>query len=134
MSKNNKIDLDEDTGVENEILMNHDINELNLYQLHKSSLSCDLDEINSFVVGGVSSRFWALRKHINLMTSNEIKKTGLPFYSWECITLELENRKIFLVIKNETIMNMFIKFLIHTLHTVDGNRDSDKGIKEALYI
>jgi hypothetical protein len=111
----NKIDLDEDDGVINEQIMDIEINQLKLYKLQKSSLSCRLDRIKSFVVGGLSSRFWAMRKHINMMTAKDMDNHGLPFYSWECITLYLENRKIYLVIQNETIMNMFIKFLINTL-------------------
>ena len=32
-----------------------------------SSASCRFDEIECFMFGGFSSRFWALRKHINCL-------------------------------------------------------------------
>ena len=67
------------------------------------------------------------------MTNSEIDKAGLPFYSWECITLVLQTRKIFLIIQNEPIMIKFIKLLIETLNTVDGSRGSATGIKKALF-
>ena len=70
---------------------------------------------------------------MNLIKNKEIDNVGLPFHSWECITLCLKSRKIFLVIKNEDIMIKFIKFLISALNTVDGNRGSATGIKEALF-
>lgn len=69
---------------------------------------------------------------MNLIKNNEIDNTGLPFFSWECITLCLKMRKIFLVIKNEAIMIKLIKLLVEQLQTVDGNRDSAVGIKQAL--
>lgn len=56
----------------------------------------------------------------------------MPFYTWECITIELETRDVYLVIKNEKSMNQFIKLLIYFLNSVDGNRDSAEGIKKAL--
>ena len=120
-------------GVENDDLLDHEINTLKLYKLKESSLSCYLEDIDSFVVGPTTSRFWGLRKHINLTDSNDLSKNKLPFFSWECLTLNIKNRKIYLVIKNEKMMIMLIKFLIGTLNTVDGSRGSDVGIKKALF-
>lgn len=37
------------------------------YKEFKSSASCKLNEIEGLVFGGLASRFWILRKHINLM-------------------------------------------------------------------
>ena len=67
------------------------------------------------------------------MSNEEIKKCKLPFYSWECITIQLKNRDVLLVIKNEKCMMNFIKLLIDNINTVDGKRDSAKPIREALY-
>ena len=120
-------------GVENDDLLDHEINTLKLYKLKESSLSCYLEDIDSFVVGPTTSRFWGLRKHINLTDSSDLSKNKLPFFSWECLTLNIKNRKIYLVIKNEKMMIMLIKFLIGTLNTVDGSRGSDVGIKKALF-
>lgn len=33
----------------------------------KSQASCNIDEIEAFTFGGFSSRFWAMRKHINCL-------------------------------------------------------------------
>lgn len=68
------------------------------YTCSKSKTSCNVSDIKSFVFGGFSSRFWMLRKHINSLSNQDLNK--LPFYSWECITLELKNRNVDLVIKD----------------------------------
>jgi len=48
----------------------------------------------------------------------------LPFYSWQCITLQLEKRYIDLVIKKDEDMVKFIKLLVYKTDTMDGNRGS----------
>lgn len=50
-----------------------------------SSASCNLADIQNFIVGGGSSRFWMLRKHINDLPRHLFKK--LPLFAWNCITL-----------------------------------------------
>ena len=49
-----------------------------------------LSEITGFTYGGVNSRFWKMRKYINNLEKLELDK--LPFYSWECITIETYSR------------------------------------------
>jgi len=49
---------------------------------------------------------------------------NVPFNSWNCITLQLPNRDIDLVIRDEKDMEKILKFLIYNLKTVDGNKDS----------
>lgn len=44
-----------------------------------------------------------------------------PFYAWECITLQVKGRPdIYLVIRNEKIMHMFVKLLIYKMKSMDG--------------
>ena len=81
--------------------------------------------------GGFSSRFWMLRKHINSMDRSKLMT--IPFYNWECITIELEFRFIDIVIKDMTQMDCFIKFLIYTLRTIDGKRGTANPILQSLY-
>lgn len=50
-----------------------------------SSASCLVSDIQAIIFGGQSSRFWMLRKHINSMSSKQLR--NLPFHSWNCITL-----------------------------------------------
>ena len=84
-------------------------NENRKYYLKQSTTTCGLDEIQSIIYGGFSSRFWIYRKHMNTLENNKI-----PFYAWECVTLFLErDRQIDLVIKNETRMTQFLKLLSH---------------------
>lgn len=87
-----------------------------------SSASCSVQDITSFIYGGASSRFWLMRKHINSLQVNKLK--DLPFYSWECISLITKSREINLVIKNEKDMQNFLEFLIISLRTLNGERDS----------
>ena len=52
----------------------------------------------------------------------------MPFYSWQCITLQLNHRDVDLVIRDEQDMNKFLKLIINKMKTVDGNKDSAIGI------
>ena len=87
-----------------------------------SGASCRVNDIKGIIFGGVSSRFWMLRKHISSLNGKDLK--SLPFFAWECLTLQLNNRDIDLVIRNPTSMELLLKFLIYQLKTVDGNRDT----------
>lgn len=95
-----------------------------------SSASCFITEIDAFVVGGFSSRFWVLRKHINSLNKEELKK--IPFHSWNCITLKIGRRDIDLVIKNEKHMAIFQKFLIYSLNTLNGIKNSAKPLLQEM--
>ena len=64
-----------------------------------SSCTCKLSEIEGFVYGGFSSRFWMLRKHISSMHVDNLDQ--LPFHSWNCLTIRLQRRDIDLVIRDD---------------------------------
>lgn len=96
----------------------------------KSKCSCNIREINSFIFCGLSSRFWLQRKHIISMSEQEIG--DIPFYSWQCLTLNLEHRDVDLVIYDEKDMQIFLRFLIQSLETIDGNRNTSEGILKTL--
>ena len=49
-----------------------------------------------------------LRMHVNTLPVNE----QLPFYSWECLTIEMKDKTVDLVIKDEKEMMMVITLLI----------------------
>jgi hypothetical protein len=78
------------------------------------------------MIGGTSSRFWILRKHINSLDLENLKK--IPFHSWNCLTLQLAHREVDLVIRNEDQMNKLLKFLIYSLRTLDGSRNSASNV------
>ena len=87
-----------------------------------SSSSCFLSNILGFMFGGFSSRFWALRKYVNSVGRNKVD--DIFFHCWECLSLETPLRDIDIVIKNETNMNVFLKYLITEFKTQDGKRGS----------
>ena len=75
------------------------------------------------------SRFWMLRKHVMSMDREDLKNDA-PFYGWNCITLSIKDKwDIYLIIKNETVMQNFIKFLIYKTNTVNGFRDTAMKVK-----
>ena len=76
-----KILEDEREGLENEEFLKTQ----EKFTIVRSNASCHLKDIKGFIYGGLSSRFWLLRKHLNLV--EDVKK--MPFYSWECLTIEL---------------------------------------------
>jgi hypothetical protein len=51
-------------------------------------------------------------------------KTELPFYAWQCITLELGQRQVDLVIKDQKSMDILVKFLVYSINTMDCRKDS----------
>ena len=66
------------------------------------------------------------------MCGEHLKK--VPFYAWNCITLQLVGRDINLVIKNENHMKMFIILLIYQLQTIDGTKNSACKILDTLMV
>ena len=96
----------------------------------RSSASCKIDDIQGIIFGGQSSRFWMLRKHIS--SQHLRKKDKMPFYSWNCLTLQLKHRDVDLVIRNESHMKMLIRFLIFRLKTIDGQKGSAIPILEEI--
>ena len=55
-----------------------------------------------------------------------------PFYSWECLTLELGNRDLDLVIRSEKHMKFILKFLIHSIRTMDGRRGTADKVLDLM--
>lgn len=56
-----------------------------------------------------------------MINDKKDKCSNYPFFAWQCITLLFETRTLDLVIKNESDMNRFLKFLIRAIKSVDGN-------------
>ena len=52
-----------------------------------------------------------------------------PFYSWECLTIDMGTRDLDLVIRSEMHMKYLIKFLVCSIRTLDGQL---VGVEEQL--
>ena len=63
---------------------------------------------------------------------DQFYKGEVPFYPWECLSIQLPDRDVFLIIKNENLMEKFLKLLIYKTKTVNGNSNSSSGIEDAL--
>lgn len=50
------------------------------FRVVKSFASCKIKDIKGFIYGGLSSRFWMLRKHTNFLDHAACE--NLPFYAW----------------------------------------------------
>jgi hypothetical protein len=92
------------------------------FENKSSSASCHIDQVQAIVFGGCNARFWMLRKHFNSMSKEDMKY--LPFYSWQCLSLQLSHRGVDLVITREQDMGLLLKYLIHNMRTLDGERGS----------
>lgn len=109
-----------------------------LPELTRIEAKIPLDEIHGFIYGSFSTRFWMMRLGINQKImdnysknkSDENRHAELPFYSWECITIQHKNRDIDLVIKDEDEMAVFLKFLIIKLNTFNGRKNSISMIRK----
>ena len=113
-------DFGDDSGKEEEA---DNLNEVKLI-VQPSSASCYLSDIKVITFGGFSSRFWSLRKHIISTEFQFHKSMTLPFYSWQCISLSLNNRDVDIVIKNERVQNNLVKYLLYKLETIEGKAGS----------
>ena len=65
-----------------------------------------------------------------MMDDKQFKE--IPFYSWDCVTLCLENKDIDLVIKDEQDLKKFLQFIIFKLKSIDGIRDSAINMIDVL--
>ena len=63
----------------------------------KEPRKLEIAKIQSFLYGGQSSRFWMLRKLINQMGGGSEE---LPFYAWQCITLQQQVHDVDLIIED----------------------------------
>lgn len=74
-----------------------------------------------------------MRKHMNKLSVRDLTHYA-PFYAWDCVTLNLKERgDVYLIIRNEKIMTMFLKLLIYELKTIDGKRGTaEKLIKKGV--
>jgi hypothetical protein len=101
-----------------------------VFKKQKSKSSPYVKDITGFLFGGTSSRFWMLRKHIcsckysNEAISGATQKIDLPFYCWECLTIQTNNLDIDLVIQDQNNMNVLLTFLLYELQSVNGLRSS----------
>jgi len=106
-------------------------------KLSTSKSSCKFEDIEGFIYGPFTSRFWLMRKHIIQMSVRDLVM-NCPFYAWDCITLQIKGKgEVFLVIKNEEIMTRLLKMLIYELKTIDGNQNTavhaiKKGVRRLM--
>jgi hypothetical protein len=92
-----------------------------------STASFSLNDITGIVFGPTSTRFWMYRKHINsIELKNLVKEKNyeMPFFSWECLSLQMKHRDVDLVIKNEKSMDKLLSFLIYSMKSIDGTKNS----------
>ena len=61
-----------------------------------------MNQIKGLHFGGTNARFWILRKHFNSMNRSEIY--NIPFYSWQCLTIQLYHRDVDIILSNEKDM------------------------------
>ena len=86
-----RLDANEDVSSSDELVYNP--NYLRDYSIEFSRASCNIDDIQFIIYGGFSSRFWLYRKYMNSIDTHQLRDNeNIPFYSWECITLQLKHR------------------------------------------
>ena len=67
------------------------------------------------------------------MDLNKFKdERNLPFLAWQCLTIQLKDRDVQIVIRNQESMDNLIKFLIYNLDTLNGLRGSSIKLQNTL--
>lgn len=67
---------------------------------------------------------------MNSLEPVDYKKKQIPFYAWQCVTLQLETRDVDLVVQSEKDMDALLMILIHATKTVDGNKGSLAAVEK----
>lgn len=93
------------------------------YTFRKSSASCKLSEIVGIIYGGLSSRFWMYRKHMNVQNFGKINSGNAAFYAWQCITIQMRYREVDLVIPDERDMDSLIEVIVDAMSKVKEIKD-----------
>jgi hypothetical protein len=70
------------------------------------------------------------RKKINQLSALELK--DLPFYIWQCVTLNIKGKELNLVIKDQQVMDWFLMLLIQKIDTIDGIKGSANKLREMM--
>ena len=71
------------------------------YRNKTSSASFKLKDIEGIVSGPSSTRFWLFRKHMITMDIKNFKDPkDVPWYSWECLSLQMRHRDVDIVIRD----------------------------------
>lgn len=73
---------------ENDLILDFHLNYLKDFSLRESQSSFDLSDVESFVYGPFTSRFWCLRKHILHLDKAQFNEES-PFYGWDCLTIQI---------------------------------------------
>ena len=69
---------------------------------------------------------------MNVQNFGKIQGGKAAFYAWQCITIQLRNREVDLVIPDDRDMDDLIEVLVDAMNTVDGNKDSAKIVHQAI--
>ena len=94
-----------------------------------------IDDIKAIVYGGINSRFWLFRKYLNQISTKDYKEEdkNIPFYAWQCISIQCKDRCVDLIIKKESKMMMLINYINYRIRSVDGTRGTAIGMANRLY-
>ena len=109
---------------------------------HQENISeIEISKITGFIYGSFSTRFWMMRIGLNDTISDSIERGStkgvvLPFYAWQCISLQTESRDVDLVIPDDQQLKMFIQFLMIKLNTKNGLKHSlgNQEIKHKIFL
>lgn len=94
----------------------------------------ELSDITGFIFGANSVRFWMQRQAINEIISTKRNQKEcedmLPYFSWECLTIQFKRRDVDIVVRDELQMEILLKFLIQVTNSFDGNTNSLDFLKQ----
>lgn len=100
----------------------------------KSSASFKVNDITGIIFGGFSSRFWALRKQMNLINCRNMNdkqmQINIPFYSWQCVTIQTKDRDVDLVIQNDEEMKRLLNFISYEMNKLNQNKVNSAFLDE----
>ena len=85
------------------------------------------DELQGFIFGGFSSRFWLMQNFINMQEKNSLTTS---MFCWNMISLSLKSKKEFinLIVPKEKDMDMLIQFLLELIYETNAKKRIDEQV------
>ena len=83
----------------------------------------------------MNSRFWLFRKYLNQLSTKDYKDEdqNIPFFAWQCISIQCKDRDVDLIIKKDSKMMMLINYINYKIGSIDGTRGTALRMANLLY-
>ena len=86
------------------------------------------EDINGFIFGGFSSRFWLMQNYINMQPKDSLRSSML---CWNMISISFKTKREFinLIVPKENDMNMLIQYLLELIYETNAKKRIEEQVE-----